>query len=394
MKVKKSNLIFFLYALVMFWPDYFFFGMIKYLENLLAAYSVIYVYNNRKKISGVSRVVLIYFTYFLLDTFLQGRGDIHTLISNAKIALFFIVTDVQFEKEKYDTVNIMWWFVFVFSLMNFCSLILFPNGLYRVETVWNEWGTKTFAPYWIFGYKNSQAFWYLLLEILSLFKWYLRPTKVNKLLTYGCAILAVGAQLLVRSSTATVACIVGATGIWIAVSFERKNVPIKSINSYLIVMINYIINSLLVFGMATFLGPVVQTLFNKDLTFSNRTNAWIAAFSAFLKNPIHGTGILTSDSAKEVLGSLSYMQAHNEWLQCLWQGGIILFIIVAVMFLAVANRINKITDSNLKVVANLFLVSIFVEMAFEAWLGLQLTWIMVLMIYKMKCLESEENLSC
>ena len=46
MKVKKSSLIFFLYALVMFWPDYFFFGMIKYLENLLAAYAIIYVYNS------------------------------------------------------------------------------------------------------------------------------------------------------------------------------------------------------------------------------------------------------------------------------------------------------------------------------------------------------------
>lgn len=109
----------------MFWPDYFFFGMIKYLENLLAAYAIIYVYNNRKKISGLSIIVIIYFTYFLLDTFLQGRGDIHTLISNAKIALFFVVTDVQFEKEKYDTVNIMWWFVFVFSLMNFLALYCF-----------------------------------------------------------------------------------------------------------------------------------------------------------------------------------------------------------------------------------------------------------------------------
>lgn len=234
MEVKKSSLIFFLYALVMFWPDYFFFGMIKYLENLLAAYAVIYVYNNRKRISGLSIIVIIYFTYFLLDTFLQGRGDIHTLISNAKIALFFVVTDVQFEKEKYDTVNIMWWFVFVFSLMNFFSLILFPNGLYRVETVWNEWGTKTSAPYWILGFKNSQAFWYLLLEILALLKWYLRPTRINKFFAYGCAIVAVAAQLLVRSSTATVACIVGAIGIWIAISFERKNVPMATAMSFVV----------------------------------------------------------------------------------------------------------------------------------------------------------------
>ena len=70
------------------------------------------------------------------------------------------------------------------------------------------------------------------------------------------------------------------------------------------------------------------------------------------------------------------------------------FCIVTVMFLAVAKRINKIVDSKLKVVANLFLVSIFVEMAFEVWLGSQLTWIMVLMIYKMKCMESEKILSC
>lgn len=67
---------------------------------------------------------------------------------------------------------------------------------------------------------------------------------------------------------------------------------------------------------------------------------------------------------------------------------------ITVMFLAVAKRINKIVDSKLKVVANLFLVSIFVEMAFEVWLGSQLTWIMLLMIYKMKCMESEKILSC
>ena len=387
MKVKRSSLIFFLYALVMFWPDYFFGGVIKYLENLLAVYAVIHIYNNRKKVSGLSIIVAVYFAYFLLDTFWQGRGDIHTLISNAKIALFIIVTDIQIEKEKSDTVNIMWAFIFAFSMMNFFTLILFPNGLYRVETVWNDWGTKTSAPYWIFGFKNSQAFWYLLLEILSLLKWYIKPTRKNKIIAYISAIVAVTAQLIVRSSTATVACIVGAIGIWVAISFKKNEISIKSVNGVLIVIINYIVNALLVFGMATFLGPIVQTLFHKDLTFSNRTNAWIAAFSGFLKSPIHGTGILNSESAKEVLGSLSYMQAHNEWLQCLWQGGIILFIIVTVMLITVAKQINKISDSKLKAAGTFFLIAIFVEMAFEVWLGSQLTWIMILLIYKMWSME-------
>ena len=59
-----------------------------------------------------------------------------------------------------------------------------------------------------------------------------------------------------------------------------------------------------------------------------------------------------------------------------------------------AQNYFKETYGKLKVVANLFLVSIFVEMAFEVWLGSQLTWIMLLMIYKMKCMESEKILSC
>lgn len=387
MRLKKSSLFFLLCALVIFWPDYFYTSIFKLLENLLAAYAVIYVFNNRQRISGLSTIVITYFAYFLLDTFLQGGGDIHTLISNAKIVLFFIVIDVQLVMEYKYTVNIMWRFVLAFSLLNFFSLILFPNGLYRVETVWNEWGAKSSAPYWVFGYKNSHAFWYLLLEILSFQKWYLRPTRTNRLIAYGCAAVAIVAQLLAKSSTATVACLVGAIAMWGTILLEGKKAYVININSYLTIAINYIINALLIFGMATFLGPVIRTLFNKDLTFTNRTNAWMAAFAGFLRNPICGTGILTSDTAIEILGSLAYVQAHNEWLQCLWQGGIILFIIVTVMFFAVAKRINAIMDSRLKFAANLFLVSVFVEMAFEVWLGSQLTWIMILMIYKMVDME-------
>ena len=382
MKVKKSSLLFFAFALVIFWPDYFFFKGLNYLENILAAYAIIFVYNNRKRLSIFSYITLLYFVYFLLDTMFHGGCDIHTLISNIKIMLFVQVADIEIEKNDYDTISIMWMFVFAFCVINFISLIAFPNGLYQVETVWNEWGTKTSSRYWVFGFKNSHAFWCLLLELLSALKWYLRPSNTNKILAYICACVAVITQLLVGSSTATVACTIGAIAIFCVVFLKPKQDRNVLINSYWIVVLNYLIDTLLVFGMVTFLGPIIQNVFGKDLTFSNRTNAWMAAFMGFLKNPVFGTGILSANAAKQYLGSLSYMQAHNEWLQCLWQGGIVLFVIVVGMFFSIAKQNTSIKERNLKVMSDLFLVSVFVEMAFEVWLGSQLTWIMLLLMYK------------
>lgn len=352
------------------------------MENILVAYAIIFVYNNRKRLSIFSYITLLYFVYFLLDTMFHGGCDIHTLISNIKIMLFVQVADIEIEKNDYDTISIMWMFVFAFSVINFISLIAFPNGLYQVETVWNEWGTKTSSRYWVFGFKNSHAFWCLLLELLSALKWYLRPSNTNKILAYICACVAVITQLLVGSSTATVACTIGAIAIFCVVFLKPKQDRNVLINSYWIVVLNYLIDTLIVFGMVTFLGPIIQSVFGKDLTFSNRTNAWMAAFMGFLKNPVFGTGILSANAAKQYLGSLSYMQAHNEWLQCLWQGGIVLFVIVVGMFFSIAKQNTSIKERNLKVMSDLFLVSVFVEMAFEVWLGSQLTWIMLLLMYK------------
>lgn len=98
MKVKKSSLLFFAFALVIFWPDYFFFKGLNYLENILVAYAIIFVYNNRKRLSIFSYITLLYFVYFLLDTMFHGGCDIHTLISNIKIMLFVQVADIEIEK--------------------------------------------------------------------------------------------------------------------------------------------------------------------------------------------------------------------------------------------------------------------------------------------------------
>ena len=98
---------------------------------------------------------------------------------------------------------------------------------------------------------------------------------------------------------------------------------------------------------------------------------------------------MTSDEMKSVLGSLSFNQAHNEWLQCLWQGGIILFVILVLLLITIAGKINRIQHRNLRFMCCMFFISVFIEMAFEVWLGLVFTWLMLLLIYKAESIQSE-----
>lgn len=382
MWMKKSKLLFFFYAIIMLWPEYFSNSLTGLMANALALVGLLFLFTfkNIKKISTFSMLTTAYFVYLVLDTYFHGRGDIHTLISNMKIVISIMIVDVYLTKEnKSDTISILFWIVFFFSMINFGTLLLFPNGIYQKATVWNEWGTTSYSRYWIFGSKNSHAFWYLLLEFLAGLRWYIRPSFNNKALTYICLTVSILSQIILASSTAAIATLIGAVGVLSVVLFKQWK---RKINAYLIVCINYVFNTLLIFGMTGFLGYIVHILFNKDLTFSNRTIAWGNAVTNIMKSPITGTGILPSNEVMSVLGSLSFNQAHNEWLQCLWQGGIVLFILLLLVLLAIAGKVNGIQHLNLRFMCCMFFISVFIEMAFEVWLGITFTWLMLLLIYK------------
>lgn len=167
MRIKKSKLLFFFYAIIMLWPEYFSNSLTGLMANALALVGLLFVFKNLKRISRFSILAAVYFVYFVVDTYFHGGGDIHTLISNMKIVISIMFVDVYLTKEdQYDTISTIFWIVFFFAMLNFATLLLFPNGMYQISTVWNEWGTTTYALYWIFGSKNSHAFWYLQLEIL------------------------------------------------------------------------------------------------------------------------------------------------------------------------------------------------------------------------------------
>lgn len=57
----------------------------------------------------------------------------------------------------------------VYIILDFISIVLYPDGLYQSVTVWNEW-TSTSAAQWILGNKNNRCYWYFIAIILSVWK--------------------------------------------------------------------------------------------------------------------------------------------------------------------------------------------------------------------------------
>ena len=60
--------------------------------------------------------------------------------------------------------------------------------------------------------------------------------------------------MILGSSTATIATIIGAAGVLSVVLFKKWN---KEINAYFILCANFVFNALLIFGMTGFLGGIV-----------------------------------------------------------------------------------------------------------------------------------------
>lgn len=65
---------------------------------------------------------------------------------------------------------------------------------------------------------------------------------------------------------------------------------------------------------------IVAGLFGKDATFSNRTFIWVKAVQKIASSPIFGSG---ADNL--VSGGTHMLQAHNQWLNVIIEGGYVAF---------------------------------------------------------------------
>lgn len=385
MKVSVNKLIVFMFAAIMLLPDYFSSSLLNALENILLIGTGCILLKYRYRPSKWMYMAFVYCAVLVCSSYFNftDRANFHLIISNLKIMVFLCVIEWETKKYGKNALKNIWRFLLIILSANTASIVLFPNGLYQIDYVWNEWGAKDVMRQWILGNKNSQTIWYLLLMILTYILFSDAHISRNKLknrivLLYTIAISAI-TMLLVASSTGIVAITVLAVGM--ILSFFRKS-PIDFEWNPKWILVGYIIISILIIGgNATFLKPIIADLFGKDLTFSNRTTVWLRALLLFIQKPIFGWGVLGDDGMRNALGSLSYTSAHNQFLNTMLQGGTILFLILIAMVFIIFDKLSKCEDKKDKLVGSVGMIGVLVTMLFETVLGGTQCWMLLYCVY-------------
>ena len=384
LKIKISTLFMIIYCFVMFVPSYFSNVGIKLLSNLMMIAAAFFLIRHKYKPNKFIVLTGIYMLYLIVITYINrtNAADIHLIISHCKIFLFLSVFDYMLKNKQENTVNIMFYILLLFVCLDFFSIILFPNGLYQTSLIWNEW-TTSYEAQWIYGNKNNRIYWYIML-LMTAWERYVIKGKSRACPTV-IAIGTIVTMMLVKSSTATT--------VAILVSIYKKKEIRFSINSYLLVGICTVVTILILAGSTGFLKIVVEGIFHKDMTFSNRSQVWQQVLLLIAQKPFWGWGIVNDKTATGLLGSLTYVNAHNQFLNCFWQGGIVLICILGGIILCTARNINAIVSDRYKLVFECVLVGLMIDMMFEVIMGTTATWGCLLLLNSIHLfLKKQEDL--
>lgn len=106
------------------------------------------------------------------------------------------IIEYLLKKNPYSTINVMFFILSTFVLIDFASIVLFPNGLYHIKQVWNEWSSSQEA-YWIYGNKNNRIYWYIMLLILAWLRYYIFRNK-SKLSIVVLSGITIAAMMMVN----------------------------------------------------------------------------------------------------------------------------------------------------------------------------------------------------
>lgn len=215
-------------------------------------------------------------------------------------------------------------------VLNYVTLFIYPQGV----------GIEAGTSLYLFGLRTGFSLYIIPGVLLNL----LNDVQNEKIFSVNTLLTTVFGTLALLNKMV-------ATGLLellvIGVLFFILNSP-KMIEKFNIVFFTFIFFFLDV--VVTILGSqfnilgMVAGLFGKDATFSNRTFIWAKAVQKISGSPIFGSG---ADNL--VSGGTHMLQAHNQWLNIIIEGGYVsfalflmgLFISVSILYKSKAERWYK-----------------------------------------------------
>lgn len=274
--------------------------------------------------------------------------------------------------------NVLLHYLEIMIFINLMTLILFPDGMYTS-------GVYT-SNYWM-GYDNTHIRWQIPALAISFIYSFATKQKLT-IRTWILMLVVLSSTLLIGAGTATIAIVVFAAGMLYILLGKRKDKE-NGIKIFmpLAALIISIVGTIIIVG-GTIVGSQIEivekiaSLLGKDsATFTGRNYIWIGTLSAIQNNLMWGLGYETSDmTSMRLVNTTGYGSSpHNLCLEVLYNGGIVLAIIIILIYLETHLKLLRYKDIPLISVCGLWLLIISVMGITEPQYGsqLRLAWIII-----------------
>lgn len=334
-------------------------SLLIYIYRVLQVVSFVYLgYKciSQKKISKeLVGLVGLYYGLLFFATII-GRGNLHDLAwevitSFGMVFWFQAVTG----KNSKSCIKIALVAFEILIYINLISVILFPNGLYRTSD------SIVSARYgWVLGHQSIFAMYAAPAVCVAALNWN-RNLDLISAMRFVCITIACIMQILIFGSANNIVCIIViAAGTWILSIRKTNSFP------FAIVYIGVFILNILITVMQSysFLEPIVVSFLHRTMTFTNRTSIWTRVISLILKKAWIGYGIQDANVVGYHLGTT---HAHNQYLQCLYLGGIPLFVVFCLICFVSFRNLKRAADTFAGRVVISSVVALMIQMVFEVY---------------------------
>lgn len=204
-KVTISSLLFWLYSFLILWPSSFSTIVTVVLYNAISVAGVLFLVSRKYRPQKLIVVLMVYYVVLCGITFYNrtDNASINLIVSYSKLMVYLGLVDYMMRNKQTAAVNDLFQIIFLFVVVDFVSLLAFPNGIKQTEYVWNEWSTS-YDPIWFFGRKNNRIFYYIILDVLSIWKYNISRTKKNKWFVILAMVMGMTSSVLEESSTSII----------------------------------------------------------------------------------------------------------------------------------------------------------------------------------------------
>lgn len=300
--------------------------------------TIVVALQESSKPSKIFLWILLYQCLVFISSVLNGNVTVGLLLTFANILGISIITDYYLRTG--NALHFLDSFSFVLIalvVLNFMSIIMFPGGIYV--------DYRNFSANYLFGYKNAHIYTFLPCLAIVAARDQLKYGEYTKRLYFTLLVIIASAFLGRSSSTIVSICILTA----LILIFNERKIP-KWFTVFKVYIVGFVFSILFIFlDFQTRFSSIIELLFNKDATFTNRTIVWAQSLQYIRNHLFLGNGNFNFETS---YFRWTVTQAHNQYLDVAVIGGVILLFVFSVIFLKTSNALRRYSD---KKITNTFL---------------------------------------